>query len=246
MRLLTLFIVLLLTPLFGKGIEADYKVSYGIFGRVGTAKATMEYNETDYRITIEGRATGLASTLSGGRIERYESIGRVVNGRFVPYLFIKIRRNKNKESVKKFTFDHYRKKVKIEKRNYKHGKLVAVGRSELPYYAPDDLLTLYFNLRKELPSLDGSQRFYAVGGDRKSGAVDIIIPEGEELKRLKKLLKVDGLYLIVVIHQKIFASKEGRLYVVLDEDGIAKRALLKDVIMFGDIRGKLVRKEIYE
>ena len=61
---------------------------------------------------------------------------------------------------------------------------------------------------------------------------------------MKSLLKEDGIYLIVTIYQKIFASKEGKLYIVLNSEGIAKKAVLKDVIMFGDIVGILDKLEI--
>ncbi|MRI82852.1 MAG: hypothetical protein C6I00_00335 [Nitratiruptor sp.] len=240
-----LFVLICTAVLLAHEVEALYKVRYGLFGRVGIAQAKMEQNATGYRIVVEGKATGLAGVLSGGRIERYESRGRVVDGKLVPDYFVKIRQNRNKRSVKEFFFNHAKGEVTITKRNYKKGKLVATTHSKLPYYAPNDLLSLYFNIAPTLHTLQGQQRFYAVGGDRNSGAVDIIAPTGKELAKLKRLLKVDGTYLIAVIHQKIFASKEGRLYIVLDSDGIAKKALLKDVILFGDIVGKLVEKKVH-
>ena len=65
-------------------------------------------------------------------------------------------------------------------------------------------------------------------------------------KKIKRLLKANGHILVVIINQKIFSSKRGELYINLDDDGICTSAVLKDVIFFGDIRGKLVEKKVKE
>jgi len=238
--------LLLAVAAFGAVIEASYKVEYGMFGKVGIADALYERNATDYRIEIVAEATGFAKVLSGGQKERYISVGKVIDGKLVPQRFIKSRIKRNRRSDKYFIFDHDKKVVYAKKKIYKNGKLVSEGKpTPLPYYAKDDLFTLYFNLFPTLKSLKvGRHRFHAVGGDRKDGAVDIIIPDAKMLEWMKKRLKEDGFYFVAVIHQKIFSSKDGALYVVVDEDGVAKRALLKDVIMFGDIVGKLVKKRV--
>ncbi len=227
-------------------IEASYKIEYGVFGKVGASDALLETNATSYHIEVVGEATGFAKVLTGGRKERYISTGKVIDGRLVPEKFIKSRIRRNKRSDKYFIFDHEKKVVYAKKRVYENGKLVSDGKpNPLPYYAKDDLFTLYFNIFDQLKKLPvGSYRFHAVGGDRKDGAVDIVIPDAKTLKKLKKRLKSDGFYFIAIIHQKIFASKEGALYIVADDDGVAKKALLKDVIMFGDIVGKLVKKRV--
>ncbi len=239
-------IALLAIALWGKSIEAEYRVDYGVFGKVGEATGLLEQNATHYHIVTEGRTTGFAKVLSGGIVEKYESRGKVVDGKLLPLEFIKSRTKRHKRSVKSFKFDYDKKIITITKRIYKRGKLVATTHDTLPFFATDDLLTLFFNVQKRLKSAKGTLHLKAVGGDRKSGAVDIVIPEGKELQKIKKLLRTDGFYIIVIIHQKIFSSKNGVLYIVLDDTGIAKKAMLKDVIMFGDIVGKLVRKQVRE
>jgi len=69
----------------------------------------------------------------------------------------------------------------------------------------------------------------------------LIAPTGKKLNDLRSYLgKKAGHFLIVFINQKIFASKRGELYLDLNDDGICTKAVLKDVIFFGDIRGKLI------
>ena len=103
----------------------------------------------------------------------------------------------------------------------------------MKYYAKDDLLTLFFNIKKYLNdfSVKEDQVFYAVGANKKDGRVDIHIPKVQKQKKFKKIL--------VTINQKIFASKKGELNLDLDDNGICQKAVLKDVIFFGDIRGEI-------
>ena len=239
--------LLLVTALFSKEIVAQYKVSYGFFGKIGVADARLERNETNYSIEIVAKATGFAKVLSGSRVERYTSEGKVVDGKLVPLRFVKSRSRRNKRTDKFFEFDHAAKRVYVYKKYYKNGKFIKKTKpSVLPFYAKDDLLTLYFNIKDELPKRRGALQFHAVGGDRKTGAVDIVIPDEKKREELKRLLKTDGFYIIAIIHQKIFASKNGELFIAMDKDGIAKKALLKDVIMFGDVVGTLVKKRVSE
>lgn len=232
--------------LLAKQIEAEYKVSYGIFGRMGKSLAKMESNETNYTIEVVGKATGLAKIFSNSRVERYVSKGFVKNGLFRPLVFIKIRQNSYKKDIKKFTFDYKTKRIGVERHIYKHGKLVQHSFNYLPFFAKEDTLTLYFNIRRYLKPQKYLYTFYAVGGERHTGRIDVIVEHGKRLRELQKLLGVHGLYLSVILHQKIFASKQGELHIVIGKDGVAKKALLKDVIAFGDIVAVLLRKRVVE
>ncbi len=232
--------------LLAKEVEAEYKVSYGIFGSVGKSWAKMESNETNYTIEVVGKATGLAKILSNSRVEKYTSQGFVENGLFRPLLFVKTRQNSYKKDIKKFIFDYHKKRITIERHIYRNGKLIQHSFEHTPFFAKEDILTLYFNIHHYLKPHIYSYTFHAVGGDRHTGRIDVIMEHGERLHQLQKLLGVHGLYLTVILHQKIFASKQGELHVAIGKDGVAKKALLKDVIAFGDIVGVLVRKRVIE
>jgi len=242
-----LFFLTFLTSLFAQSIEAKYKVTYGFLGEVGYSKAKFVKNSNSYKIEVTAKATGLAKILSNGRKERYISEGVVKNGILIPKIYKKIRENSKKKDIKIYRFDHDKKKIYVHIERYRDKKLDTKKDEILNYYAKDDILSLYFNLKKYVNLKDekGKKSFFAVGGNRKDGKVDVEIPKGENLKKIKKLLgEEDGLFLIVTIYQKIFASKKGKLYIVLNDKGIAKKALLKDVILFGDITGILEKLEI--
>jgi len=249
MKKFLLTILLFLSFLNAKTIIASYKVSFGIFGRIGTADAVLKIDKDNrYKISIEAKAKGLAKVLSGGRVERYESEGKVIDGVLVPDKYLGITKTNSKRREKLYLFDHKNKKITMIKFTTRDGKTTKSS-EYLKYYAKNDILSLFFNIKYFLNDFDfkGKKVLYAVGANKKDGRVDIIAPTGKELEKLKQDIgRKNGHFLIVFINQKIFASKRGELFLDINDEGIALKAVLKDVILFGDIRGKLTKLEIKE
>ena len=227
-------------------MSGDYDVRYGIFGKVGIAKTNLEIKDDRYHVKMVAKATGFAKFLSQGKVETYESRGYIKNDLLIPETFIKTRKNNHKFEKKEYVFDHKDKKVTVYATKIKDHKSKK-SKSELNYYAKDDLLSLFFNLKILLGNrlkTDGAIKLYAVGANKKDGRVDIYTPKNKELKSIKKLLKEDENIFVAIINQKIFSSNRGELYLNLNDDGICTKALLKDVIFFGDIRGKLTNLKV--
>lgn len=225
-------------------LRASYDVSYGIFGKVGTAKAQLQKEHGHYRIDIRLAATGLAASLSGNRKEFHHSEGHIKNGVLVSDLYRVIREYRSTRVVKEYRIDHQRRKVSKVYKKYKKGKLVDTQQKMLDFYAPNDLLTLYFDLDRLIPDKhkSGTYTFSAVGAEKQQGRVTVILPPASKVAQYRNDLHVDAAwYATAVIHQKIFMSKEGRLELAVGKDGITEAALLKDLILFGDIYA--VRKE---
>ena len=225
-------------------IKADYDVSYGIFGQIGTAKALLNKDKKKYSIDIQLAATGLAKVLSGERKERHVSKGHIENGLMVSDLYQVIRSHGNTVVNKEYWTDHKKKKVIKKYKKYKQGTLVADKNSVLDFYAKDDLLTLYFNLDSAIKDKQKPRTylFEAVGAEKQKGKVSVMIPKKDDMPHYFEELGDDSLwYATAIIHQKIFSSKEGRLLLGIAQDGITNQAVLKDVIFFGDIRGVRVK-----
>jgi len=235
MKKIIFLILVLCVGLNAKIISATYKISFGIFGTIGVSKAKLIINKKQtYKILIEARATGIAKILSRGRVEKYQSEGKVIDGLLVPdkYIVTVIKKSKKREKI--YLFDHKNKKVKKITIKIEYNK---INKSEeyLKYYAKNDILTLFFNLK----------HLFAVGANKKNGKINILIPTNKKLKNLQKILKEKkGHFFIVFINQKIFSSKRGELFLNLNKDGICTKAVLKDVIFFGDIRGKLQKLKV--
>lgn len=236
MKSILIAIVLLFQLAQAKVVSATYTVSFGIFQTLGTADAQFETREDNtYSIRIEARTSGVAKFLTNNRIETYESYGNIVNGILVPKKYIKIRRTDSKKTTKIYTFDHSNKTVWRE--NIESDEWDKVKNE---FYAPEDILTLFFNFKNYLKSRQ-DRPFYVIGGSRKEGRVDINFPRNEELGEIKKKLEAEeGDFLKVILNDRIFSSAKGELLINLDSDGLCEKAVLEDVLLFGDIVGQRV------
>ncbi len=242
--LLLLLLTFLPYQLFGfdfKSIAADYDVSYGIIGDVGKAHATLNIEEGTYKISIQVEGKGLAKFFSKGRKEVYESTGVLKDGDFIPNLFVKNRTWGSKQQRKRYFFNHDKKEIVVIKTDVNGGK-VEESRELLPYYAPNDILTLFFNLRtligKDLRP-DKKIQLHAVGANKHDGHLSIEVPNKKLEKKIKGLLKRDDNLLIVILNQKIFSSKNGEFFVNITQKGLCDRVVLKDVLFYGDLVGKM-------
>ncbi len=232
------FLILVFAQIAGaKVVSATYDVSFGVFNALGRAEARLETREDQtYTIRIVAQATGMAKTLSGNRVETYESNGRIENGRLIPERYSKVRQTNTKKITKIYTFDHDGKIVwreVIEKGNR--------NREKNDYYAAEDILTLFFNLKYHL---DGkhNRSIAAIGGNKEDGRIDIVFPSPKELAEMKRQLgTAKGEFLKVVLNDKIFASERGELIINLGSDNLCDKAILEDVLLFGDVVGVRVR-----
>ena len=206
MRVLA-FIFIFASFVFSGEISATYDVKFGIFGKVGEAKTKLiKYeNNATYEIYMDAKTTGLANSLSGDRREYFYSYGTIYKDYLIPKFYTQETR-RNKKG-----------RQIISKKNYKF-----------------DLLTLFFNFSK-IKTTHLHFALAVAGAKDKDGLIEIKIPQDKEKSRLQKELDTKYQPYIVFINQKIFSSKRGELHLALDENGYATKAILKDVILFGDI-----------
>ena len=227
-------------------IDAEYDVSFGIIGKVAKAKAHLEKDESSYRIEIVGESTGLAKSLSKNRTETQKSEGHIENGYLVPDKYSIIRSYGNKVIKRVYSFDHPNHKVELENIKFEDGKLIWQDKKLLDFYSKNDLLTLYFNINKLIPDKEKIDKyvFKAVGADKQQGDVEIIVLGNDGLVRDKNSAgSSNSWYLTAIIHQKVFSSDRGELQVLIGKDGIAEKAVLKDVLLSGDMRAELKQQK---
>ena len=239
-RILTAFFSLFFIQsfMYAETIKAQYSVSYGLFGEIGIAKAFLRKDQNTYVIDIKLESTGLAKTLSKGRKERHISTGHIENGLMVSESYKVIRSYASKTVTKEYLIDHKNKKVVKNYKKEENNKQVSSRSEVLEYYAKNDLLTLYFNLDTLVKDKTNPQtyQFSAVGAEKQNGNVTLIIPKKNQLGDYKKTLgNHSAWYATAIIHQKIFSSEEGKLLLGVGADGITNKAVLKDVVFFGDI-----------
>ncbi|OQX73163.1 MAG: hypothetical protein B6D59_06450 [Campylobacteraceae bacterium 4484_4] len=245
-----LLLLLSFLPLLGLDFQeanATYHIRFGVVGEIGVASAHIELGKGTYKIRLEAQARGIAKLLSRNRKEVYESTGSYENGMLLPNLFVKRISRGNKREIKRYFFDHRGKSVRVVVSRIE-GETKTDRSEPLAYYADNDILSLYFNLRtildRRLEKKAGKITLYAVGANKKDGHLDLIVPDEKARKKLEKLVGSEGRILVAMLHQKIFSSRKGELVMRLNEKGICTKAVLKDVIFFGDIVGEIDRLSI--
>ena len=242
--LILMFVLLGILQIQAKVLDVSYEVSFGVFGKLGISDAHLETVGDKYTIDIKMKATGLAKTLSKNRKERHISKGHIVNGMFISDSYTVVKSYGVKHTEKRYTIDHKNKKVKKEYLRTKNGKIEKDESTLLDFYSENDLLTLYFNLPKLIKERlkADTYTFSAVGAERQEGTVKVIIPKETERSKYKKTLgEGEYWYITAIIYQKIFASNKGELMLAIGKDGIAQKAVLKDLMMFGDLVAERIR-----
>jgi hypothetical protein len=234
-----IFLILFsISSIYAVSIDTKYDVRFGLFGRVGEVKATLDKNATNYKIKMVAKSKGLAKWISGGRAETYESMGKIdENGNFLPLQYSSTKKDKKRHYTKIYFFEYDIQTISMLRIDHKTGTKT---KKKLDYFAKNDILTLFFNAGKYIQKNKNRSKFsFKVASSKNENKeVEIAIPKGKKLARAKKLLKtnIDNI-LLVNINQKIFSSSKGELIIVLAKDGLCQKATLKDVSFFGDIRG---------
>ncbi len=231
MRIILLLFLINLT--FAFKMEATYKAKYGLLGTIAKAKGIFEKNETSYRIKTVVTTKGLAAALSKHMIQTYISTGEVKKGILVPKKYISIRKKGNKIYKKVFIFNH--KNKKIYKIKYFNGKLES--NETYPYYVKDDVLSLYFNLPKYTNHKQKQYTFYALGGRKKDGKIDVNILGQCEKKHI--CLKGN-------LYNKVFVGDKGIVYLSIDPKyWVTIKGKVKNVLKIGDLKGEIEEFKIY-
>jgi hypothetical protein len=81
-----------------------------------------------------------------------------------------------------------------------------------------------------------------VGAEKQQGKVSIVVPNAKHRAVYEQALgkgKFD--YLTAIVYQKLFQSNRGELMIAIGQDGIAEKAVLKDLILYGDLTAKRIK-----
>ena len=243
-RLLIFLILFLNTDIFAfdfKEVTADYTVSYGVFGEVAKAHASLKVLDGTYKIKIVAEGTGLAKLLSRGRVEVFESTGIVQDNKLLPHLFVQEKTWGEKQYKRRYFFHHDTKTIEVQK-TQRVGAEQAASKETLGYYAKNDILTIFFNLKSligEALQPPNPLQLKAVGANKDNGILSVKTPQGKKKEEIKNLLDKDKHLLIAILHQKLFSSQQGELFLNINDEGICDKVILKDVVMFGDLLGSI-------
>lgn len=243
-RMLRIFLLFLfsLVLLTAKNIDVKYSVTFGIFGEVAKIHATLTSDRKYYSINATVVAVGsIAKTVTHNLKERHISKGHIERGLLVTDMYQMIKSYGEYTNTTIYTVNHRKKSVTRHYKEWKQGLKIKDEKVTLGYYSKDDMLTLFLNLPKHIKEKYKSRHytFKAVGADRRNGRVDMTVPSQKSLKQMGDLVakvKEGDWYSTVVMHRKLYHSKKGELEVKINKEGIVDKAVLKDLIFFGDVR----------
>jgi hypothetical protein len=239
-------LLLLLTTVFSlcaAVFEVQYSVSYWFLGRIGTTYLKLETRENHYRIDATAKLEGVAALLARHHIEHHASEGRIgPDGTLIPHHYDANKTLDGYAQYRRYYFEPRQRRILLQERTMweetsRHFDLHRMrfvseihpheqNRMRLlSFYAANDLLTLYFNAGKRLKSLTVNNMITLKAVGARNGDVKITRQTGPN-------------HFSVTLDQDIFKSKDGKLYVEADEAMYVNYAVLKNVLLFGDLEVK--------
>ncbi len=226
--------------LHAKTEELNYKATFGIFDTVGMIKNRLTQDNNSYIIETKVVLKGMAKIIMGNQLEHYVSKGHMENGLMVSDLYEMTSTKRDKKKVRTYTINHKEKSVIKRYRKWKNGKLVKDQTQKLDFYAKDDLLTFYFNMNRVIEEKGKKYLFKVVGLEKQKGEVQITVPNGSNTASYKRDLGNSAdWYAKALIVQENFRNKKGDILLSVSKDGFIKKAVIKDILLFGD--AKLIR-----
>jgi len=234
MKYLLMFLIVVFS--YSKTIVATYKAKYGWFGTIAISKAIYKIDKNNnYKIMITVQTKGIVASMTHDLEQTYISEGKIVDNVLVPIHYIMDIKKHGDDYYRIYIFDHKNKTVL--KKRFKNGKFTKQNKY---YYAPDDILSLYWNLPVYLKEKKDIYTFYAIGGRKNDGRVDVSFPNKDELKKLQKTFVTKGLYVKLNLYNKVFAGDKGILYLVINPNNwVTLAGMVKNVLKIGNLKGKI-------
>lgn len=233
------------------GEELDYRIGFWLFDDAAVGKLKLERGEDGtYVVSLTAQTTGVLGWFLRYRKDSYTALIEEVDGggsgRFRTITFEK-NIDIGGKVTRGITWLDYEKGLMTWKK-WKRGKLRRSG--ELPmepgvFY--DDPLTAFYNFRFGVygPIEEGREYLIKTFPKSRGKEVDIHLrlateSEFERLMRYKE--PFEGYFAYVRIDKELFGSKTGNIEMLFSEDLVPVEGVAKDMVLFGDVRGKLVKE----
>jgi len=224
-----------------KSISEKYSIEFGVLGEVATVSANLKTKKQYYQIEANLTIIGaIAKKVTENLKERHISKGHISKGKYITDMYQMIKSYGKINSTTIYKSNHKTKRVTRQYKEWKQGKLVVNKTVKLKYYATHDLVNIFLNIAQFNKHRKG--KIYVkkvVGADRKNGSVSFSIPTDKESKKMQGILgkkKKGEWYSKLIMQRKVYHSKKGELELKMGRDGMLEKAVLKDLIFFGDIR----------
>jgi hypothetical protein len=232
------------------GEELFYEVGVWIFKRAALGK--LSFKETEKKgfmmAVLEAETLGVLGWVARYRVDTYRAVMEEMDGgkRFRAVSFEEDVKIGNKLRRKTHLFDYQRRKWTQIKRK-KDGTPERTEVDIPPGMVYDDFLTASYNFRYGVyGEITRGKKFTVATFPRKgSSSYEVIVaPKEEEEKRRKDQKKKEGkeFYVKLFLDPEITHSNKGLIEGWLSKELYPLEGTVKDVILFGDVKGTLVKK----
>jgi hypothetical protein len=252
----------MLNSLFALEISTRYDLNVTLFEYVGYAEVDFKQDGKNYEIKLKATTKGMAATLLSERVETFISRGRVVNAKYIPDVFVKIKETAKKSRTQTYYFNHEKKEIKlIEEKtklvskpsfdpstlniSFKEVKESSKEEKIEDEYVENDSLSIYLNARINCNAKNRFYNIFAVGAHNDKNDVMLSYLQEDE-KEKAKLNFIDSLEHLYNLNVKPFDKSDSVVDVLvsLDSDGFMKEAFMDEVFWIGKIRAKRVFHKI--
>jgi hypothetical protein len=231
------------------GEELDYRIGFWLFEDAAVGKLRLDRDPGGgYVATLTAHTTGVLGWFLRYRKDSYKVQLEEVNGgtRFRTMTFEKNVDigGKVRKSIR--VLDHENRLITWRK--WKRGRLRRSGEVKMePGVHYDGPLTAFYNFRFGVygPIEEGSVYRIKSFPKTKNKEVDIDIrlaTKSEFKSRLGDRHSFTGYLADVKIDKELFGSKTGDIEILFTEEMVPVEGVAKDILLFGDVRGKLVEK----
>ena len=234
---------------FFKGEELHYEIGFWLFKQVAVGKLNFkEMGEKGrYIATLQGETLGILGWVARYRVDTYRSIMEEVEGgeRLRSVSFEEDVKVGDKLRRRTHFFD-YQKRKWIQVRQRKDGSKTRTEEEIPPGMIYDDFITASYNFRYGVYGGVERGKKYTVATFPKKGASSYVVrvasKEEEEKRRKSEKVKENKEYFVSLqLDPEVTHSKEGLIEGWLSKGLYPIEGRIKDVILFGDVRGTLIK-----
>ncbi len=235
---------------FFKGETLSYEIGFWLFKKAALGKLTFQETEKKgrYMAILHTETLGVLGFVVRYRVDTYRSLMEEVDGgkRLRSLSFeedVKVGERLRRRS---HLFD-YEKRKWIQMRRRKDGTLVKTEEEIPPGKTYDDFLSAVYNFRYGVYGEVERGKKYSIATFPRKGSdhYEVIVATREEEERRKKSEKLkDGKdYLVKLFFDpEITHSKEGLIEGWLSKELYPVEGTIRDVLLFGDVTGRLTQK----
>ncbi len=235
---------------FFKGEDLDYEIGFWFFKRaaLGKLRFTEMEKKGHYMATLQAETLGVLGWITRYRVDTYRSTMEEIDGgrRLRSVSFEEDVKIGNKLRKRTHRFDYQTRKW-VQLRRRKDGTTERTEEEIPPGMVYDDFLTASYNFRYGVYGEIERGRTYTVPTFPRKGSSSYeirVAGKEEEEKRRKSEKSKEGkeFYVKLFLDPEITHSKEGRIEGWLSKDLYPMEGKIKDVILFGDVKGTLIKK----